>query len=188
MDRRMKVTKSRLEQKARKGERTVENLCGLQILLISNTKALGTEISTSQCRSHSIPAPDQEPGLGLYSFLDVWPLWSALSPWTWGQRRSSSKHLGRLLSRDVKSLWTLHQGPLRTHFGRNEKAESIASIMLSCCSLESSLQPDCEIRGLGIETKINPNTKQGFCYITSFHHCLPRAHGHHNRSLPGSLF
>lgn len=106
-----------------------------------------------------------------------WCLTSGLrfSPLSWGQQRNISKHLGRLLSGDVRNLWILHQGSLGTHFGRNEEAESIASIMLSCCSLESSLQPGCEIRGLGTETRINPNTKQGFCYITTFHHCLHRA-------------
>lgn len=110
--------------------------------------------------------------LGLCLSLDVRCPSTMISPLTWGHRRSSSQHLGRLLSRHVKSLWILHQDPLGTCFGRNEKTECIASTVLNSCSLESKLQPDCEIRGFGIETRKNANTKHGFYHITSFHHCL----------------
>lgn len=164
-------------------EKGLLNLCSLQILLLSNTKALQSEIYTSQCRNHSLPAPERGWDCTPFLTFDL----SGLCFLTWAEdSRGTSEHLGRLLSRDVKNLWILHQGSLGTHLGRNAKAESIASVMLSCCSLESSLQPGCEIRGLGTETRTNPNTKQGFCCITTFRHCLLRACGHHDRSLPCS--
>lgn len=167
-------------------EKGLLNLCSLQILLISNkgfrvkSALLNAEITLFLLLSRNL-AWDCAPFLR-FDLSDL-----CFLPWPEDRGGAAASIWVGCLA-EMWSLWILHQGPLGTHFGRNKKTESIASIMLSCRSLESSLQPDCEIRGLGIETRINLNKKLGFCYITSFHHCLPRACGLHNRSLPGSLF
>lgn len=172
MDRWMKVTKSRLEQIARKGERTD----------VSVQSPNSPDIKHRGFREWKQHIAMQKP-LSVCCWAEAWLAGTVLLSYLRPLSSAFALDLGaeeeqQLLSRDVKSLWILHHDPLGTHFWRNEKTEGIASTMLSSSSLESKLQPDCEIRGFGIETWRNTITKYHFYPIISFNHCLQRASGH----------